>query len=164
MGAAALVTDREVTDRLRRLHQHRVDWIGRPAVLFETGPANALAGGAVGARAPHPRGGSYALEVYSRLPNDTDFSILKTRDIPGPELRRRRRQLRVSHRARYARAALARDDPRRPARTSSRSSTALQTADITARTSGMPTFFDIGGTVAVSYGTIGALADRRRWR
>ena len=34
-------------------------------------------------RAPHPRGGSYALEVYRRLPNDTDFSILKTRDIPG---------------------------------------------------------------------------------
>ncbi len=34
-------------------------------------------------RAPHPRGGSFALEIYKRLPSDTDFSILKRQEIPG---------------------------------------------------------------------------------
>ena len=52
-------------------------------MLFETGPGNAWLVSPWARRAPHPRGGSYAIEVYQRLPNDTDFSILKTRDIPG---------------------------------------------------------------------------------
>ena len=33
--------------------------------------------------APHPRGGSFVSEIYRRLPNDTDFSILKLHEIPG---------------------------------------------------------------------------------
>ena len=83
MGAAALVTDREVTERLRAyLNLESVGSAGT-AVLFETGPGNSWLVSPWARRAPHPRGGSYALEIYQRLPNDTDFSILKTRDIPG---------------------------------------------------------------------------------
>ncbi len=83
MGAAALMTDREVTRRLTAYLQ--VESIGSdgPALLFETGPANRWLVSAWARRAPHPRGGSFALEIYKRLPNDTDFSIIKRQDIPG---------------------------------------------------------------------------------
>ena len=83
MGAAALMTDRDVTRRLAAYLQ--VESIGSdgPALLFETGPANAWLVGPWARRAPHPRGGSFAVEIYKRLPNDTDFSIIKRQDIPG---------------------------------------------------------------------------------
>ena len=83
MGAAALVTDREVTSRLRAYINLESIGSSGTSILFETGPGNAWLVAPWARRAPHPRGGSYAIEVYRRLPNDTDFSILKTRDVPG---------------------------------------------------------------------------------
>ena len=83
MGAAALVTDREVTSRLRAYINLESIGSSGTSMLFETGPGNAWLVAPWARRAPHPRGGSYAIEVYTRLPNDTDFSILKTRDVPG---------------------------------------------------------------------------------
>ena len=83
MGAAALVTDREVTSRLRAYINLESIGSSGTAVLFETGPGNGWLVAPWARRAPHPRGGSFAIEIYTRLPNDTDFSILKTRDIPG---------------------------------------------------------------------------------
>ncbi|MGH9309645.1 MAG: M28 family peptidase, partial [Vicinamibacterales bacterium] len=83
LGAAGLVTDRAVTDRLQAyINLESIGSSGTP-VLFEAGPANAWIVQPWARHAPHPRGGSYALEIYQRLPNDTDFSILKTRDVPG---------------------------------------------------------------------------------
>jgi hypothetical protein len=52
-------------------------------MLFETGPGNDWIVEPWEHAAPHPRGGSFALEVYRRLPNDTDFSILRRQQIPG---------------------------------------------------------------------------------
>ena len=52
-------------------------------MLFETGPGNPWLVRPWARRAPHPRGGSFAIEIYKRLPNDTDFSILKRHEIPG---------------------------------------------------------------------------------
>ena len=46
---------------------------GGPAVMFETSPGNAALVERF-ARAPHPVGTSFAVEVYRRLPNDTDFT------------------------------------------------------------------------------------------
>src|SRR5688500_2014204 len=83
LGAAALVTDREVMERLRAYINLESIGSSGTSVLFETGPGNAWLVAPWARRAPHPRGGSYALEIYRRLPNDTDFSMLKTRDIPG---------------------------------------------------------------------------------
>ena len=54
-----------------------------PAILFESGPAQRDADPGLGRAAPRPRGASYALEIYKRLPNDTDFTILKAAGIPG---------------------------------------------------------------------------------
>ena len=60
MGAAALVTDRDIMERLAAYLQ--VESIGSdgPALLFETGPANAWLVAPWARSAPHPRGGSYA--------------------------------------------------------------------------------------------------------
>ena len=32
---------------------------------------------------PRPRGASFDLEIYRRMPNDTDFSVFKRAGIPG---------------------------------------------------------------------------------
>ena len=158
MGAAGLMQDAEVVERVRACIN--LDAIGSrgTAVLFETGPASAAYVRAWARHAPHPRGGSYAAEIYRRLPNDTDFSIFSARGLPGlnfaPALDS------------YAYHTPG-DTPERLARHTVRSSgenivsliAALQDVDITARSAGTRTFFDIGGTAALSYGaTTGAVA------
>jgi hypothetical protein len=155
MGAAALVTDREVMNRLRAYLNLESIGSSGTAVLFETGPGNAWLVSPWARRAPHPRGGSYGIEVYRRLPNDTDFSILKTREIPGLNFAA------VDDSYAYH---TARDTPERLSRQALGATGenvvaivgALQDLDITARTSEVAshTFFDIGGTVAVSYGPL----------
>ena len=153
MGAAGLVMDREVTSRLRAYINLESIGSAGPAVLFETGPENAWLVSPWARRAPHPRGGSYAVEVYRRLPNDTDFSILRTRDIPGLNF--------AAIGDSYA-YHTARDTPERLTRETIRTTggnvvsilRALQSTDINQRTTGAPTFFDVGGTVAVSYGPL----------
>jgi hypothetical protein len=153
MGAAGLVTDRDVMDRLRAYIN--VESIGSAgtAVLFEAGPGNAWLVSPWARYAPHPRGGSYALEIYQRLPNDTDFSVLKTRDVPGLHFAA------VGDSYAYH---TARDTPDRLTRETIRNTGenivavvhALQRVDITARAAPGATFFDVGGTVAVTYGPV----------
>lgn len=155
MGAAALVTDREVMNRLRAYVNLESIGSSGTSVLFETGPGNAWLVSPWARRAPHPRGGSYGIEVYRRLPNDTDFSIFKTREIPGLNFAA------VDDSYAYH---TARDTPERLSRQTISTTGgnvvaivgALQNADITVRTGevGSHTFFDIGGTVAVSYGPL----------
>ena len=83
MGAAALMTDREVTSRLQAYINVEATGSGGTALLFETGPANGWLIGPWARRAPHPRGASFGIEIYRRLPNDTDFTILARHGIPG---------------------------------------------------------------------------------
>ena len=104
MGAAALTTDRDV---MRRLNAYiNLDSIGAagPPMLFESGSGQRLAAVRRGRRAaPHPRGGSFA---GRDLPAAPERYRLLDPQAPGhsrPEFRRRRRQLRLSHRARHAR-------------------------------------------------------------
>jgi len=83
MGAAAAVTDPEIKERLQAYLNMEAIGSAGPTVLFESGP-NAYPLLKAWARgAPQPRGGSYAIEIYKRLPNDTDFTILKGAGIPG---------------------------------------------------------------------------------
>lgn len=152
MGAAGLMTDREVTGRLQAYLNIEAAGSSGPALLFETGPANAWLVQSWARRAPHPRGGSFGVEIYRRLPNDTDFSILKRRDIPGLNFAT------VGDSYAYH---TARDTPDRLSPTTVRETGenvvaivgALERADITRRSAGEATYFDIGGTVAISYGT-----------
>jgi hypothetical protein len=150
MGAAGLTTDREVVDRLKAYINLEAVGAGEPVALFETGPGNGWLVKPWAKHAPHPQGGSYALEVYRRLPNDTDFSILKRLDIPGLNFASAGNS-HVYH--------TARDTPERlPARMVQQTGenvvsivAALDSVDVTQRVAGDANYFDIGGRTAVSY-------------
>jgi hypothetical protein len=155
LGAAALMTDAQVRDNLDAYINIESSGSGPPVALFETGPANEWLVSSWAKNAPHPRGGSYALEVYRRLPNDTDFSILKRHQIPGLNFAA------VGDSYTYH---TARDTPDRLS-SAALSETgenviavlnALQKTDITRRSVREATYFDIGGTVAMSYAAAGA--------
>jgi hypothetical protein len=157
MGAAGLVTDREVTGRLHAYINVEATGSAGPAMLFETGPGNGWLVAPWARHAPNPRGASFGIEIYRRLPNDTDFSILKRQDIPGLNFAL------VGDSYAYH---TARDTPDRLEVRALRSAgenvvavaNALEDVDITQRSAAEATFFDIGGTVAVSYGPMASLA------
>jgi Zn-dependent M28 family amino/carboxypeptidase len=154
MGAAGLTADRDVMDRLATYINVEATGNGGTAMLFETGPANRWIVAPWAKRAPHPRGASYALEIYRRLPNDTDFSIFKRLDIPGLNFAA------VDDSYPYH---TARDTPDRLSDTALLSTgenvvetaIALDALDVRTRdTSSGGTFFDIGRTIAVSRGPV----------
>lgn len=150
MGAAALVTDRAVTERLRAYINVESSGSSGPALLFETGPGNAWLVGPWARRAPHPRGGSFGLEIYRRLPNDTDFSILKRQEIPGLNFA----VVGDSYTYHTARDTPERLSPRTVRDTGDNVvaiATALDAVDITQRSASDTNYFDIGGVTAVSY-------------
>ena len=153
MGAAALMTDRTITDHLKAYLNIEAVGSGGPAMLFETGPGNGWLVGPWARRAPHPRGGSYGIEIYRRLPNDTDFSIFKRQDIPGLNFA----AVGDSHAYHTARDTPERLSPRTLRDTGENVvaiATALSGIDITQRSAWEATFFDIGSTAALSYGWI----------
>ena len=82
MGAAALVKDPVWKQVKAYLNLEAVGTSG-PSALFETGPGNTWLVQAWARSVPFPFGASYATEIYKRLPNDTDFSILKRDGTPG---------------------------------------------------------------------------------
>jgi Peptidase family M28 len=154
MGAAGLTTDRDVMDRLQAYINVEATGNDGAAVLFETGPANAWIVKPWSRHAPHPRGASYGVEIYRRLPNDTDFSILKRRDIPGLNFAA------VSDSYAYH---TARDTPDRLSNRALlqtgenvvETALALDALDVRTRdTVSNATYFDIGRTVAVSWGPL----------
>ena len=151
MGAAGLTTDREVVDRLKAYINVEAVGTADPVALFETGPQNGWLVRRWAKHAPHPRGGSYALEVYRRLPNDTDFSILKRLDIPGLNFASAGNSY-VYHTARDTADRL---PPRMVQETGENVVsivTALDAVDVTQRTAGDASYFDIAGRAAVSFG------------
>ena len=152
MGAAGLTTDRDVMDRLQAYVNIEATGNDGAAMLFETGPANAWMLRPWAFHAPHPRGASYAIEIYRRLPNDTDFSVLKRHDVPGLNFAA------INDSFAYH---TARDTPERltdralltTGENVVETAIALDTLDLRTRdTFSNATFFDIGQTVAVSYG------------
>ncbi|HJR60031.1 MAG TPA: M28 family peptidase [Vicinamibacterales bacterium] len=157
MGAAALMNDPEVRDHLSAYINIESTGSGGPVMLFETGPGNEWLVDRWARRAPRPRGGSFALEIYKRLPNDTDFSIMKQHGVPGLNFA----AVGDSYTYHTARDTPDRLSPRALSETGDNVVAiveALQGTDITARTTADATYFDISGTAGVSYGTLGAWA------
>ena len=109
MGAAALVTDREVTSRLQAYINLEAIGSAGPPMLFETGPGN---GWLVGPWARHASEPAWRIVRDRDLPAPAERHGFLHSEAPGhsrTELRGDRRQLRVSHDARHARAAVAAD-------------------------------------------------------
>ena len=150
MGAEALMTDREITDRLQGYINVESTGSAGPSMLFETGPANHWLVKPWARRAPHPRGGSFAVEVYRRLPNDTDFSVLRRHEIPGLNFAL------VGDSYAYH---TARDTPERLSAAALRDTgrnvvtilDEMQQHDITQRGTSPATYFDIAGLSGIVY-------------
>ncbi len=121
--------------------------------LFETGPGNGWLVTPWARQAPRPRGGSFGIEIYRRLPNDTDFSILKRQGVPGLNFAI------VGDSYAYH---TTRDTPERLSPVTVRRTgeqvvalmTALDAMDVTERSDTDRTFFDLGGRAAASYGPV----------
>jgi hypothetical protein len=157
MGAAALMTDRDVSTRLNAYVNMESIGSGGPPMLFEVGPGNDWILDPWTRLAPHPRGGSFVAEIYRRLPNDTDFSILKLHGIPGLNLA----AVADSYPYHTSRDTVDRLSPRTVRQVGEQVIAivdGLAHVDITQRTSSTRTYFDVGGTSALSYGTSISLA------
>lgn len=155
MGAAGLVTDRDVMDRLGAYINLEATGSGGTALLFETGPGNGWLVQPWARSAPHPRGASVALEVYKRLPTDTDFSILKRRDIPGLNFAITGDSY-AYHTARDTADRLSDHALRSSGENTVDTAIALDALDLRARSSSEQTYFDIGQVVAISWGPVTA--------
>ena len=153
MGAAALVTDRVIGSNLKAYINVEAAGSDGAAVLFQTGPGNGWLTSAWARRAPHPRGGSFGIEVYRRLPNDTDFTIFARENVPGLNFAA------VDDGYSYH---TARDEPDRLTSEALRMTgentvavaTRLDALDITKRERWEATYFDIGRISALSYGMV----------
>jgi hypothetical protein len=151
MGAAALVTDREIVERLHAYINVEAVGSSGTALLFETGPGNPWLIRPWARRAPHPRGGSYGIEIYRRLPNDTDFSIMRTLNVPGLNFA----AVGDSYAYHTPRDTAERLPPYTIRTTGENVVTtmlALEDLDITRRTPGENVYFDVGGTIGITYG------------
>jgi hypothetical protein len=156
MGAAGLTTDRDVMDRMRAYVNVEAVGSGRPVMLFEAGPGNAWLTGVWARHAPYPRGGSFGTEVYRYLPSDTDFTIFARHEIPGLNF--------AAAGDSYA-YHTDRDVPERVSTRALRETgqnvvaivNALERVDITQRSAEQPTFSDIAGVRALSYGPFGSM-------
>ena len=83
MGARALVKDPEIAARMKLFLNFDNTGASGPSLLYEV---NQGLGGHLAAwagSAPSPSGASFATEIYKRLPNDTDFSVLKRTGAAG---------------------------------------------------------------------------------
>ena len=153
MGAAGLVTDRDVMDRLNAYVNIDSTGSAGPALLFESGPGNPWLVKPWARSAPRPRGASFGIEIYRRLPNDTDFSIFKRRDVPGLNFAAIGDSY-AYHTARDTADRLTDEALRTTGENAVQTLIALDALDLRTRTTGEPTYFDIGRTVAVSWGPV----------
>jgi hypothetical protein len=155
MGAAGLTGDRDVMSRLEAYVNVEATGSSGTALLFETGPGNAWIVKPWAASAPHPRGVSYAVEIYRRLPNDTDFSIFKRQEIPGLNFAVTGDSY-AYHTARDRADRISDETLQTTGENVVGTIEALDAADTARRSSAVPTFFDVGGTTAVTWGPAAA--------
>jgi hypothetical protein len=83
MGAAGVITDTEVMERLRFVINLEAAGSAGPVRLFEVNGASRFAIDVWARHVPSPSGSSLNAEVYRRLPNDTDFSIFRSAGVAG---------------------------------------------------------------------------------
>src|SRR5262249_47455708 len=98
---------------------------------------------------------SYATEIYRRLPNDTDFSILKRQDVPGLNFAVFSDSY-PYHTARDTPERLSNDALLLTGENVVSTAMALDAMDLRTRSSANATYFDVGALTAVSWGPVTA--------
>ncbi len=150
MGAAAIHSDPIAQQLGAYINVESVGSSG-PALLFETGPGNAWIVDAWARHAPQPRGGSFALEIYRRIPNDTDFSLLKRLNVPGLNFASIMDGY-AYHTARDTAERLSSETIAQTGHNVVRIVEALDQSDLSRRSLEQATYFDLLGRAAVSVG------------
>ena len=150
MGARAAITDPDVTTRVKSfLNFDGTSDAGAP-LLYETAPgwSPPLTAWAHGAAAP--RGASFAVEIYRRLPNDTDFTIFKTIGAAGLNFA----PVADSYAYHNDRDVASRVDPGTLAQEIVNTISTVRALDVAAPAppASSPTYFDLFGRIAVLYG------------
>lgn len=156
LGAEAAMADATIRDRIATYINIEATGASGPALLFEAGPGNRWLTSAWARLAPFPRGGSFALEIYKRTGNDTDFTMLKRAEVPGLNLAI------VGDSTAYHtdRDTAARLDDQSLTTTGENViaiAAGLDAVDLRRRTIEQPTYFDVAGRWALSYGPVTAL-------
>lgn len=156
LGAAGAMADPTIRDRIAAyLNVEAVGTSGTP-LLFETGPGNRWLTSVWARHAPYPRGASFAVEIYKRTPNDTDFSLLKRADIPGLNFAIIGDST-AYHTDRDTAARLDDDSLITGGENVVATVAALDARDLRTRTPQDATYFDVGGAWALAYGPVTAL-------
>ncbi len=151
LGAAAAADDPAVGGRIAAYLNLEAVGSAGPPLLFQTGPGNAWLTRVWADDAPRPRGSSLGFEVYRRLPNDTDFTMFAARGVPG---------LNFALTGDGYSYHTSRDVPERvpDAALAGLGANvvavvhALDARDLSRRTAGAATYFDLAGLTAMSYG------------
>ena len=156
LGAAGAMSDPAIRDRIAAYINLEAAGTSGTPLLFESGPGNGWLTNAWARHAPFPRGASFAVEIYKRMPNDTDFSILKRSGIPGLNFGLVRGGT-AYHTDRDTAARLSDDSMTTGGENVVDIVSALDAGNLRERSALEPTYFDIGGSWAVSYGPIAAL-------
>ncbi len=149
MGARVLTKAPEFAAVRAFLNFEAVGTTG-PARLFQAGPGNSWLAAAWAASAPFPAGSSLFTEIYRRLPNDTDFSVLKQGGVPGLDFAPTGNTF-AYHTRLDAPANLDPETLDRLGDNAVRLVERLDTVDIDARTADNGTFFDVAGLTALAY-------------
>jgi hypothetical protein len=161
MGARAVRQDAEVAARVKTVLNFDGTGGTGPPVLFEAGPGRGDALEAWARSAPAPFGTSLGLEIYKRLPNDTDFTIFKNAGVSGLNLAPVGNSY-VYHTDRDRPSGVSDDTIAREIVNTVATVRALDATSL-AHTDDKATFFDIASRRGVVYGamatwTIGAVA------
>ncbi|MDQ3068590.1 MAG: M20/M25/M40 family metallo-hydrolase [Acidobacteriota bacterium] len=156
LGAAGAMADPATRDRIAAyLNIEAVGTSGAP-FLFETGPGNRWLTSAWGRSAVAPRGSSFAVEIYRRTPNDTDFSILKRAGIPGLNFAITGDGT-AYHTDRDTAARLPDSSLTAAGENATSVVTGLDALDLRQRTDQDAVYFDVAGARALSYGPVTAV-------
>jgi hypothetical protein len=151
MGARTLKSAPEFAPVRTFLNFEAVGTTG-PARLFQSGPGNSWLAAAWAASAPFPAGSSLFTEIYRRLPNDTDFSVLKQSGMPGLDFAPTGNTF-AYHTRLDTPSHLASATIQQLGDNTVRLVDALEAVDILQRTSDDGTFFDVAGRTAAAYST-----------
>ena len=158
MGARALREAPEFA-RVRAFLNFEAVGTNGPPRLFQAGPGNAWLTAAWAASAPRPSGSSLFTEIYRRLPNDTDFSVLAPSGPPGLNFAPTGNTF-AYHTSLDTPARLESDTLQRMGDTAISVVRKLDGVDISQRSTGDGTYFDVAGSAALAYssGTTRAIA------
>jgi hypothetical protein len=149
MGARALREAPEFA-RVRAFLNFEAVGTNGPPRLFQVGPGNSWLTAAWAASAPRPSGSSLFTEIYRRLPNDTDFSVLAPAGPPGLNFAPTGNTF-AYHTRLDTPARLESDTLQRMGDTAVSVVLKLDGVDIRQRSTGNGTYFDLVGWTALAY-------------